>query len=178
MWGGGGGEQPVFDCKCVNCCSYMRHCCLTVHRPQRVSCQLWDVGPSASTYQSPAPHCLLICSLDYIVWWISGSPSSSLSLAIFTSVLSLYPAPLVLSWAPPPPHTLYLESGIHRNPLLIKGEKNRKARTQAGSLVEARYYFGFTLPLSVDWGWPAAWGRGWRVGERERERERERGGMM
>lgn len=49
---------------------------------------------------------------------------------------------------------------IHWNPLLIRGNTYCKARTQAGSPAKARYYFGWTVPLSVDWGRLTAWGEG------------------
>lgn len=111
------------------------------------------------------------------MWYVCFNPSSSQSLPIFTAVLSPSPhfssiwsylfnwANLVSQLSPYP--SLHLELGIHWNPLLIRGKKYCKARTQAGSLAKARYYFGWTLPLSVDWGWLTAWGE--RVeGDRER----------
>lgn len=61
------------------------------------------------------------------------------------------------------------ELGILWNPHLIRANKYCKARTQAGSPAKARYYFGWTVPLSVDWGRLTAWGRGWRVTERRND---------
>lgn len=65
---------------------------------------------------------------------------------------------------------LWWSTLVSKHPPLIGANKYCKARTQAGSLSKSRYYFSWTVPLSVDWGRLSAWGSGWR--------KTGRGGMM
>lgn len=123
-------------------------------------CVLWDLNQpwakqegSVGTFYSrlssgllPAcSHSLFQCVTSSQLYW----------------AFPLISPPPCLPAAPYSSH--HLELGIHwthPSTILIRGKKYYKDRTQAGSLAKARYYFGWTVPLSVDWGRLTAWGEG------------------
>lgn len=118
-------------------------------------------------------HSLLVHTVSWLQCVISVLVRQSWSSPISTVVLLLISPPsAILCWTQ---QTLSLHCSPHQSPfgvenslepLSIRGKKHCKARTKAGSLAQARYYFSWTVPLSMDCGRLTAWGRGWRVTER------------
>lgn len=141
---------------CVHCCACnLKHCCLWSDLVRVTN----HTGVTYQTLDFAETHHGVLSS------FILRSPNFLFAPSCLHSAVSPHLCLPFCSYC-----ILWWSTLASKHPLLIRANKYCKAGTQAGSLSKSRYYFSWTVPLSVDWGRLSAWGSGWR--------ETGRGGVM